>query len=120
MKRLTAAVLVVLVALLFVGASEGPTDWPQWRGPNQNGVGYASNLPTTWSATDNVVWKTELPAWSAGTPIIWGGRIFITSPSKSDVQPASEPEPQEQQQRGRRGRRGRRRDPGGSKLTTAS
>ncbi len=51
-------------------------------------------MPTTWSLEQNIVWKTELPAWSGGTPIIWGDRIFITSPSKSAAAaPASSPQP---------------------------
>jgi len=65
-------------------------NWPQWRGPNQNGVSTATNLPSSWTIEDNMIWKTELPSWSGSTPIIWGDRIFLTSPS-----PAQSPEQQE-------------------------
>ena len=61
-------------------ADPAQQNWPQWRGPNGNRVSAATNLPTTWSLTKNVAWKTPLPSWSAGTPIIWGDRIFVTSP----------------------------------------
>ncbi|MCA9300297.1 MAG: PQQ-binding-like beta-propeller repeat protein, partial [Phycisphaerales bacterium] len=40
---------------------------------------------TTWSAEDNIVWKTPLPSWSGATPVIHGERIFLTSPSAGDV-----------------------------------
>jgi outer membrane protein assembly factor BamB len=62
-------------------------NWPQWRGPSANGTAANTNLPTTWSLTENIVWKAELPAWSGGTPVIWGDRIFVTSPSKTPAPP---------------------------------
>jgi outer membrane protein assembly factor BamB len=65
---------------LFLIASLGWANWPQWRGPNLNGSAPdAKDLPTTWSQTDNVAWRTKLPSWSAATPIVWNDIIFITS-----------------------------------------
>jgi len=58
------------------------------------------------------VWKTSLPSWSAATPIIWGNRVFIISPSKSE--PAQE-QPEDQSQSARRKRRSAL-DPGGPNL----
>src|SRR5437016_14325952 len=57
-------------------------NWPQWRGPEGNGVSHAVNLPVTWGPDKNIAWKTPLPSWSGGTPVIWGDRIFVTSASK--------------------------------------
>ncbi len=71
--------------------SQTPINWPHWRGPNHNGVSEASNLPTTWSNTENIIWKTPLPHWSAATPIIWGDQIFIMSPEKSSNNIRSNP-----------------------------
>ena len=67
--------------LLAWGASVGAEQWPQWRGPAQNGVSAAQNLPATWSESENIVWKKKLPSWSGGTPVVWGERIFYTSPN---------------------------------------
>ena len=41
--------------------------WPQFRGPGSTGVGEGANLPDTWSATQNVTWKTEIrgQGWSS-------------------------------------------------------
>src|SRR5262245_56127859 len=69
-------------------------NWPGWRGPNGDGTTTtAKNLPETWSLTQNIKWKQEMPAWSGSSPIIWGDRIFLSSPSKEEVQPAPEPAP---------------------------
>ncbi|MDX2151594.1 MAG: PQQ-binding-like beta-propeller repeat protein [Bryobacteraceae bacterium] len=52
-------------------------NWPQWRGPYLDGRSGEKNLPTKWSATENVAWKLEMPAWSGATPIIWGQHVFL-------------------------------------------
>jgi outer membrane protein assembly factor BamB len=91
MKRRSFLVLVTSVLLVLPRAAAAEENWPQWRGPSANGTANSTNLPTNWSATENVVWKAELPHWSGGTPVIWGDRIFVTSPSKPAVAAAAEP-----------------------------
>ena len=58
-------------------ASTPNQNWPEWRGPLQNGVAPAANPPVTWSETSNVKWKVKLPGSGQATPIIWEDRIFI-------------------------------------------
>jgi outer membrane protein assembly factor BamB len=55
------------------------TNWPQWRGPNDDGISPEKNTPTKWGADDNIAWKLPLPGVSGGTPVVWGDRIFLTS-----------------------------------------
>ncbi len=62
-----------LLAALLAGA-----DWPRFRGPDGAGVSDATGLPTTWSAMENVVWKTSLPGFGASSPIVLGDRVFLT------------------------------------------
>ena len=57
-------------------------NWPQWRGPRFDGTSLASNLPTTWSREENVLWRMEMPGPAASTPVVWGDRIFLTSTKK--------------------------------------
>ena len=71
--------VVLFLALFPLGIHAD--NWPQWRGPQQNGVSAARNLPASWSLEKNIIWKTELPSWSGSTPVIWKDRIFLTSPS---------------------------------------
>lgn len=54
-------------------------DWPSWRGPNGLGVSSEKNLPTRWSSTENIAWKTDLPGQGASSPIVFGQRIYLTS-----------------------------------------
>ncbi len=68
---------LLLSALALVGAE---SNWPQWRGPLFNGSNpEASGLAVEWTTEKNVVWKTELPSWSAATPAVWGRTVFVTS-----------------------------------------
>jgi outer membrane protein assembly factor BamB len=81
---------VTLVFFVFPAVLATANDnWPQWRGPNGNGTSDSKNLPITWNLQtgENIAWKTELPAWSGSTPVIWGDYIFITSPGKDDGTP---------------------------------
>ena len=59
-------------------------NWPQWRGPGGQGISSEANVPTEWSATRNVVWKTELPSGHS-SPIVWNDRIFLTAAVEGEV-----------------------------------
>jgi outer membrane protein assembly factor BamB len=97
------------MALLVTGAAfpgMAAANWPGWRGPNGDGTTTtAKNLPESWSLTQNIKWRQEMPAWSGSSPVVWGDRIFLSSPSKEEVQPAPEPSPGAQ--KGKRGGGGR-------------
>ena len=72
--------------LLFSAASVATgADWPQWRGPAHNGKSTESGVPTTWSKTDNVLWRLPLPGPAGATPVVWGDRIFLTSVDGRDL-----------------------------------
>jgi outer membrane protein assembly factor BamB len=121
MNRQTLGGALSLFGLLIGAAAHGQENWPQWRSPNGNRVSKSTRLPTTWSLTQNIVWKTALPSWSAGTPVIWADHIFVTSPTEvaSPVQAVDAGGAPDAQPRGRRGRGGEDgfgRDPGGPKL----
>ena len=54
-------------------------DWPQWRGPASQGISSESGLPTRWSTSDNIAWKTKLAGLGGSSPIVWGDLVFVTS-----------------------------------------
>ncbi len=67
------------------GASDKGTNWPQWRGPESSGISPEMNLPTEWSATKNIEWKTPLPGRGHSSPVIWGNKIFLTTSLEGPV-----------------------------------
>jgi outer membrane protein assembly factor BamB len=73
--------LVSLALLLVAVPSLLAEDWPAWRGPRLDGTTNATekDIPLTWSPTDNVRWKAEIPGRGYSSPIISGDRIFVTT-----------------------------------------
>jgi outer membrane protein assembly factor BamB len=68
-----------LCGLLCIDAMPASADnWPRWRGPEGIGQSKERNLPLKWSATENVKWKAPLPGSGMSSPIVWGGRVFLT------------------------------------------
>lgn len=84
MKRHLLAVVCLLIS---AGVSEGvlaqselETGWVRFRGPNGSGLSETSAaVPVSWSESENVLWKTELPGLGSSCPIILGDRIYLTS-----------------------------------------
>ena len=77
-KRLIRYGFGIATAVLLAGGLWA--NWPQWRGPESNGSApEARNLPVTWSESQNILWRTKLPSWSAATPAVWRDWIFVTS-----------------------------------------
>jgi outer membrane protein assembly factor BamB len=59
------------------------TQWPRFRGPTGQGTAVEADIPHTWSATENVVWKTKLHGVGSSSPVIWGDQLFITAADES-------------------------------------
>jgi len=67
--------IAILSLTISLAAQAG--DWPQWRGPDLNGVSKETNLPVRWTTEENVTWKLPMPSRTGATPIIWGENIFL-------------------------------------------
>ncbi len=74
---MTKRFLHCAAALLFMAATVSADNWPQWRGPQLNGLSGETNLPVKWSKTENIAWKLPVPERSGATPIVWGDHVFL-------------------------------------------
>jgi outer membrane protein assembly factor BamB len=54
-------------------------DWPQFRGPTGQGVSTEQHLPFEWSESRNVLWKSPVPGSGWSSPVIAGGRVWLTT-----------------------------------------
>jgi outer membrane protein assembly factor BamB len=87
MNRFPKTTFSTLFTLAWILSSVGPAfcNWPDFRGPLWNGHvppnpdGSPLGLPTHWSESENVVWKTAIPEKGWSTPAIWGNRIWLTT-----------------------------------------
>ncbi|HMC64558.1 MAG TPA: PQQ-binding-like beta-propeller repeat protein, partial [Gemmataceae bacterium] len=66
--------------LLLIGTgSAAAEDWPQFRGPNCNGVSTSKkHLPAKFSKSENVHWMAELGD-AVSSPSVANGRVFSTA-----------------------------------------
>lgn len=74
MQRLTTFALVFAAALCLHAEN-----WPRFRGPNGQGISAEKGVPINWSATSNITWKTAIPGDGWSSPIVWDGKVFLTS-----------------------------------------
>ena len=71
--------VVILIGVFIGHTAEAGDNWPQWRGPDMNGCAAPGNYPVRFSATEGVLWKVALPGKGGSTPIVYNGRIVLTS-----------------------------------------
>jgi outer membrane protein assembly factor BamB len=83
-RRLTLTVVAAALLLATIPAGTAPGDpyWPYWRGPAADGMA-VGDAPVTWSATENVRWKTDIPGLGHSSPIVWGDFVFVTTAIKT-------------------------------------
>lgn len=78
MKFFSLLVLALILSGGFAQTAAGE-NWPAWRGPRGDGSSLERCAPTKWSATQNVLWKTEIPGVGHSSPIVWGDRVFTAT-----------------------------------------
>lgn len=70
----------LLFAAFFCAVAQWAcADWPDWRGPTQQGWSASDALPLHWSETENVQWKTAIHDLGHSTPVVWGKQIWLTT-----------------------------------------
>lgn len=81
MQRLPTVLTVCLVAASFVSAA----DWPQWRGPNRDGISPETGLLKSWPKDGpKLLWQADLGGAGYASPVIVGDRLYITA-AEDDV-----------------------------------
>ncbi len=79
MLMVRMAILMGLVALTFVRASEASEPVPRFLAGRSPAVEGHAVPPDRWSATDNVLWKTDVGGLGWSSPIVWGDRVVLTT-----------------------------------------
>src|SRR2546426_4223840 len=91
--RISIALVICLLSIItFLNLHAGAApdgNWPQWRGPSGQGVSLEKNLPTEWSLTKNIKWKTPIAGRGHSSPIVWGNRIFLTTAIEGAIVPGA-------------------------------
>jgi outer membrane protein assembly factor BamB len=65
--------------LLLASAALAADNWPQFRGPNGDGISDSKGVPTKWSETENVRWKTPIHDKGWSSPVVWKDQVWVTT-----------------------------------------
>ncbi len=80
--RFSLSFLSIAILLATTASAE---NWPQWRGAKSDGISTEKNIPTQWTKSENIAWRTPMPGQAGATPCVWDNRIYATSSDGSDL-----------------------------------
>ena len=83
-NRPPAASTLGITCVLLATIPACAETWPQFRGTTGSGVSSESNLPVEWSASDGVLWKTELPGFANSSPAVTEKYVVLTTQAKDE------------------------------------
>ncbi|MCH1507173.1 MAG: PQQ-like beta-propeller repeat protein [Verrucomicrobiales bacterium] len=69
----------ILILWILLTGTLTAQNWPGWRGPTGDGISTEKELPTSWSPTENIGWKSPIAGDGHSSPIIWENRVFLTT-----------------------------------------
>ena len=84
MKTIIGSTLCFAFCLTASDSAWGE-NWMRFRGPTGQGISSEKKLPVTWSATENIKWKTSLPGKGWSSPIIFEEHVFLTASTEEGV-----------------------------------
>ena len=90
MKRFTTArcpaiVLGIAIGLCLVPLGLPAADWPQWRGPQRNGISAETGLLAEWPKEGpRLVWQVKDIGSGYSTPSVVGDRLYLLSNQGTD------------------------------------
>jgi outer membrane protein assembly factor BamB len=83
----TLAVFAVLAVCSRGARADG---WPQFRGPDGNGLSDGAKLATEWGLDKNVQWKKVISGVGWSSPIVVGDKVFVAT-AITEKQPKPKP-----------------------------
>lgn len=85
MIKNTGIFLFCSLLLVYFSQTVFCENWPQWRGPQQDGSSPETGLPELKDVND-ALWIAPLPGPGAAAPIVYGDYVFVTAADKKNKQ----------------------------------
>ncbi|MCX6967134.1 MAG: PQQ-binding-like beta-propeller repeat protein [Verrucomicrobia bacterium] len=73
------SILFIGFAIVLLALPLHAQEWTQFRGPDGQGHTEAAGLPLTWSETENIKWKCEIPGQGWSSPVVSGSQVWMTT-----------------------------------------
>ncbi len=74
-----AGILVAITLAAQADRTAQAEEWPEFRGPTGQGHYPSRALPTTWSESEHIAWKSPIPGTGWSSPVIWGQQVWLTT-----------------------------------------
>lgn len=93
MMLLHGAFVFFAAAQAHVRGEDGAGAWPSFRGTGASGVADEFDLPVKWDVEtgEGVRYKVEIPGLAHSSPIVWGGKLFVTTAVSSEREASFQP-----------------------------
>jgi outer membrane protein assembly factor BamB len=78
-SRAALPAALIVLTLTIAPAALHAQNWPQFRGTRGGVAPDDPKLPDTWSTTENVAWKLDVPGRSWSSPVVWGDHVFVVT-----------------------------------------
>lgn len=79
MKNRPRLIFILCLGVSFL-ASAAAADWPQWRGPQRNGISNETGLLKTWPKEGpKLLWQVSDIGYGYSTPAVVGSRLYLLS-----------------------------------------
>lgn len=75
-------ILLIIISQNCLQADD--VNWSRFRGPQGSGISSNTEIPLTWSETENIAWQVNLPGEGASSPVIWKEHIYLTTFTRSE------------------------------------
>lgn len=81
MRSSNHSAALVLAALVLLSASPAPADdWPQWRGPNRDGISKETGLLKKWpEGGPRLLWQANDAGGGYSSPAVVGEHLYLIS-----------------------------------------
>jgi outer membrane protein assembly factor BamB len=79
MRRNCLLIVHMIICVSSAALAGAGEDWPQFRGPTQEGKSDSTGLPIHWSTTQNIKWTTPIKGEGWSSPVILDGQIWMTT-----------------------------------------
>jgi outer membrane protein assembly factor BamB len=77
-RAVPLAAAALLVSVIALNAQSSSVDWPQWRGPDRNGISKETGLLAQWPRSGPpVAWSAAMLGAGYGSIAVQGDRVYV-------------------------------------------
>ena len=79
--------LFIIIIVMFYSAAVFAGDWPQYLGPDRNGISPDKGINKNWEAKPpKVLWTTDIHDLGYAGPCVAAGMVFIIDRDKEEIE----------------------------------